>query len=159
MVGQLEAREAAGIVVDLIKARKLAGNHMLPLSPATDFFDLYSLPSAEPPCAHIVYNVRFAGQALLLAGPVSSGKTALAMGICGQLGAGVPFVPLTASAVYSSEVKKTEVLLEHCRRALGLRIREVKEVFEGEVVQLAAEEAENPHGGFGNPVHWRPSGP
>lgn len=113
MVGQQEAREAAGIIVDLIKARKLAG------------------------------------QALLLAGPVSSGKTALAMGICGQLGTGVPFVPLTASAVYSSEVKKTEVLLEHCRRALGLRIREVKEVFEGEVVQLAAEEAENPHGGFG----------
>ncbi|XP_026193360.1 ruvB-like protein 1 [Cyclospora cayetanensis] len=113
MVGQVEAREAAGIIVDLIKARKLAG------------------------------------QALLLAGPVSSGKTALAMGICGQLGSGVPFVPLAASAVYSSEVKKTEVLLEHCRRALGLRIREVKEVFEGEVVQLAAEEAENPHGGFG----------
>lgn len=25
MVGQLEAREAAGIIVDLIKARKLAG--------------------------------------------------------------------------------------------------------------------------------------
>lgn len=93
-----------------------------------------------------------AGQALLLAGPVSSGKTALAMGICGQLGTGVPFVPLSASAVYSSEVKKTEILVEHCRRALGLRIREVKEVFEGEVVQLAAEEAENPHGGFGRPA-------
>lgn len=71
------------------------------------------------------------------------------MGISGQLGQGVPFVPLTASAVFSSEVKKTEVLIEHCRRALGLRIREVKEIFEGEVVQLAAEEAENPHGGFG----------
>ena len=84
---------------------------------------------------------------------MSSGKTALAMGICGQLGTGVPFVPLAASAVYSSEVKKTEVLLEHCRRALGLRIREVKEVFEGEVVQLAAEEAENPHGGFGTSAH------
>ena len=110
-----------------------------------------------PNCKRVFFlscGMLHAGQALLLAGPVSSGKTALAMGICGQLGSGVPFVPLSASAVYSSEVKKTEVLVEHCRRALGLRIREVKEVFEGEVVQLAAEEAENPHGGFGMPAHF-----
>jgi DNA helicase TIP49 (TBP-interacting protein) len=35
--------------------------------------------------------------------------------------------------VYSSEVKKTEVLMENFRRAIGLRIKENKEVYEGEV--------------------------
>lgn len=112
MVGQVLAREAAGLVVDLIKSKKLAG------------------------------------QALLLAGPVGSGKTALAMAIAATLGNEVPFVPLASSSVYSSEVKKTEVLIEACRRAIGLRVREIKEVYEGEVVEMAAEETENPHGGL-----------
>ena len=34
--------------------------------------------------------------------------------------------------LYSSEVKKTEVLMENFRRAIGLRIKENKEVYEGE---------------------------
>ena len=49
---------------------------------------------------------------------------------------------MSASEVYSSEVKKTEVLMENFRRAIGLRIRETKEVYEGEVTLLTPEEAE-----------------
>lgn len=45
----------------------------------------------------------------------------------------VPFCPMVGSEVYSSEVKKTEVLMENFRRAIGLRIKENKEVYEGEV--------------------------
>lgn len=52
----------------------------------------------------------------------------------------VPFTPLVASEVYSSEVKKTEVLMENFRRSIGLRIKETKEVYEGEVIELNAEE-------------------
>ena len=44
--------------------------------------------------------------------------------------------------MYSSEVKKTEILMENFRRAIGLRIRETKEVYEGEVTLLTPEEAE-----------------
>jgi DNA helicase TIP49 (TBP-interacting protein) len=40
---------------------------------------------------------------------------------------------MVGSEVYSSEVKKTEVLMENFRRAIGLRIKENKEVYEGEV--------------------------
>jgi TIP49 P-loop domain len=40
---------------------------------------------------------------------------------------------MVGSEVYSTEVKKTEVLMEHFRRAIGLRIKENKEVYEGEV--------------------------
>ena len=45
----------------------------------------------------------------------------------------VPFCPMVGSEVYSSEVKKTEVLMENFRRAIGLRMKENKEVYEGEV--------------------------
>ena len=97
LVGQEKAREAAGLVVDLIKAKKMAG------------------------------------RALLMAGAPGTGKTALALGIAQELGPKVPFCPMVGSEVYSSEVKKTEILMEHFRRAIGLRIKENKEVYEGEV--------------------------
>jgi len=54
---------------------------------------------------------------------------------------------MVGSEVFSSEVKKTEVLMENFRRAIGLRIKETKEVWEGEVVELKTEESEDPHGG------------
>jgi len=116
LVGQEKAREACGVVVDLIQSRKMAG------------------------------------RALLLAGAPGSGKTALALGIAQELGPKVPFCPMVGSEVFSSEVKKTEILMEHFRRAIGLRIREEKEVYEGEVVELTVEETENPLGGYGRTI-------
>ena len=80
---QEEARMACGIVVDMIKQKKMAG------------------------------------RALLLTGAPGTGKTALALGIAQELGTKVPFCPMVGSEVYSSEVKKTEVLMEHFRRAIG----------------------------------------
>ncbi|CAL9067069.1 unnamed protein product [Musa banksii] len=115
-VGQMAAREAAGIVVDMIRQKKMAG------------------------------------RALLLAGPPSTGKTALALGISQELGSKVPFCPMVGSEVYSSEVKKTEVLMENFRRAIGLRIKETKEVYEGEVTELSPEESENTSGGYGKSI-------
>ncbi len=43
----------------------------------------------------------------------------MALGIAQELGTKVPFCPMVGSEVYSSEVKKTEVLMEHFRRAIG----------------------------------------
>ncbi|KAM3294590.1 hypothetical protein ACQJBY_037468 [Aegilops geniculata] len=60
----------------------------------------------------------------------------------------VPFCPMVGSEVYSSEVKKTEVLMENFRRAIGLRIKENKEVYEGEVTELSPEESESSTGGY-----------
>ena len=113
LVGQERAREACGVVVDLIRSKKMAG------------------------------------RALLLAGAPGTGKTALALGVAQELGPKVPFCPMVGSEVFSSEVKKTEILMEHFRRAIGLRIRESKEVYEGEVVELTVEETEDPLGGYG----------
>ncbi|KAL3234900.1 RuvB-like protein 1 [Nakaseomyces bracarensis] len=115
-VGQVEAREACGVIVDLIKAKKMSG------------------------------------RAILLAGGPSTGKTALALAISQELGPKVPFCPLVGSELYSVEVKKTETLMENFRRAIGLRIKETKEVYEGEVTELTPEDAENPLGGYGKTI-------
>lgn len=116
LVGQEAAREAAGIIVDMIRSKKMSG------------------------------------RALLLAGPPGTGKTAIALAIAQDLGNKVPFCPMVGSEVYSTEIKKTEVLMENFRRAIGLRIRETKEVYEGEVTELTPVETENPMGGYGKSV-------
>lgn len=116
LVGQETAREAAGVIVELIKSKKMAG------------------------------------RAILLAGPPGTGKTALALAVAQDLGPKVPFCPMVGSEVYSSEIKKTEVLMENFRRAIGLRIKETKEVYEGEVTELTPCETENPMGGYGKTV-------
>jgi RuvB-like protein 1 (pontin 52) len=116
LVGQIEAREAAGILVDMIKVKKMAG------------------------------------KALLMAGPPGTGKTALALAISQELGPKVPFCLMVGSEVYSSEVKKTEILMENFRRAIGLRIKETKEVWEGEVTEITPEEIDDPHGGYGKTI-------
>ena len=67
MVGQIEAREAAGVIVRMIKEGKFAGN------------------------------------AILIAGPPGSGKTALAIAIAKELGKDVPFVHIAGSEIYSTE--------------------------------------------------------
>ena len=81
----------------------------------------------------LIRSGKMAGRALLLAGAPGTGKTALALGVAQELGDKVPFCPMVGSEVYSAEVKKTAILMEHFRRAIGLRIKETKEVYEGEV--------------------------
>ncbi|KAF0933322.1 hypothetical protein E2562_017947 [Oryza meyeriana var. granulata] len=81
-VGQGGAREGAGLVVDMIRQKDMAG------------------------------------RALLLAGPHPTGKTVLALGISQELGSKVLFCPMVGSEVYSSEVKKTDMLMENFRRAI-----------------------------------------
>merc|ERR1711937_817881 len=76
----------------------------------------------------------------------------MALAIAQELGPKVPFCPMVGSEVYSTEVKKTEILMENCRRAIGLRIKETKEVYEGEVTELTPEERPDPHGGYNKVV-------
>ena len=67
----------------------------------------------------LVKSRKFSGRALLLVGAPGTGKTALALAISQELGVRVPFCPMVGSEVYSTEVKKTEVLAAAFRRAIG----------------------------------------
>jgi len=109
MVGQEKAREAAGLVVRLIKEGKLSG------------------------------------KTIILAGPPGTGKTAIAVAISKELGQNVPFIQMSGSEVYSSERKKTEVLIEAIRKCIGVEIHEMRKVYEGEVTNINISTASHPY--------------
>ncbi|CAI4212487.1 unnamed protein product [Parascedosporium putredinis] len=77
-----------------------------------------------------------AGRAVLLAGPPSTGKTALAMGLSQALGSDVPFTSLASTEIFSLEMSKTEALTQAFRKSIGVRIKEETEIMEGEVVEI-----------------------
>lgn len=79
---------------------------------------------------------KISGRAVLLAGPPSTGKTAIAMGLAQNLGSEVPFTAIAASEIYSLELSKTESLTQAFRKSIGIRIKEETEMIEGEVVEI-----------------------
>jgi len=109
MVGQEKAREAAGLVVRMIKEGKLSG------------------------------------KCIIFAGPPGTGKTAIAVAISRELGVNVPFIQMSGSEVYSSERKKTEVLIEAIRKCIGVEIHEMRKVYEGEVASVDIVTAPHPY--------------
>ncbi|TRM66249.1 TIP49 C-terminus-domain-containing protein [Schizophyllum amplum] len=84
----------------------------------------------------MVQEGRIAGRAMLFAGPPSTGKTAIALGMAQSLGSDVPFTMIAASEVFSLSMSKTEALTQAFRRSIGIRIKEETEIIEGEVVDI-----------------------
>ena len=109
MVGQTEAREAAGIVVQMIREGKMAG------------------------------------RGVLLVGPSGTGKTAIAVGIAKELGEDTPFVAMSGAEIYSSEMKKTEILMQAIRKSIGVRIKEKRLVYEGIVSKIRIAYVKHPY--------------
>lgn len=100
MVGQINARRAAGVIMRMVRAGKIAG------------------------------------RAVLVAGPPSTGKTAIAMGLSQSLGPDVPFTAIAGLEIYSLELSKTEALTQAFRKSIGIKIKEETEIIEGEVVEI-----------------------
>lgn len=84
----------------------------------------------------MVKDGKIAGRAVLIAGPPSTGKTALAMAMAQSLGPDVPFTLLASSEIFSLEMSKTEALTQAFRKSIGVRIKEESEIIEGEVVEI-----------------------
>lgn len=103
MVGQVKARKAAAVILQMIKEGKIAG------------------------------------RAVLVAGPPSTGKTAIAMGMAQSLGSDVPFTTIAASEIFSLDLSKTEALTQAFRKSIGVRIKEETELIEGEVVEIQVD--------------------
>ena len=99
MIGQVEAREAAGIIVELVRQGRLGG------------------------------------KGVLMVGPSGTGKTAIAVAMARELGEDTPFVAVNGAEVLAAE-NKTAFLMQAFRRAVGIRIRETREVVTGVVTEL-----------------------
>lgn len=84
----------------------------------------------------MVQQFKIAGRAILIAGPPSSGKTAIAMAMAQSLGTDVPFTSIAGSEVFSLEMSKTEALTQAFRRSIGVRIKEESEIIQGEIVEI-----------------------
>ncbi|KAH3674823.1 hypothetical protein WICMUC_003026 [Wickerhamomyces mucosus] len=84
----------------------------------------------------MVENGSIAGRAVLVAGPPSTGKTAIAMGLSQSLGKDVPFTAIAGSEIFSLELSKTEALTQAFRKSIGVKIKEETEIIEGEVVEI-----------------------
>ncbi len=96
----------------------------------------------------LVKKGKLGGRSVLLAGPPGTGKTAVAVGMARELGEDVPFIQLSGSQIFSADRDKTDILMESLRKALGIRVREMRDVYEGEVVSLdiqSAQAAYNPY--------------
>jgi TBP-interacting protein TIP49 len=99
MIGQVEAREAAGIIVELVRQGRLGG------------------------------------KGVLIVGPTGTGKTAIAVAMARELGEDTPFVAVNGAEVLAAE-NKTAFLMQAFRRAVGIRIKETREVVTGVVTEL-----------------------
>ncbi|CAN3375694.1 hypothetical protein DIURU_001254 [Diutina rugosa] len=109
----LQPKESAQGMVGQLKARKAAGVIL-----------------------KMVQQGKIAGRAVLMAGPPSTGKTAIAMGLSQSLGSDVPFTSIAGSEIYSNELSKTEALTQAFRKSIGIKIKEETELIEGEVVEI-----------------------
>lgn len=89
----------------------------------------------------MVKDGKIAGRAVLVAGPPSTGKTAIAMGMTQSLGPDVPFTMLASSEIFSLEMSKTEALTQAFRKSIGVRIKEETEIIEGEVVEIQIDKS------------------
>lgn len=109
----LQPKESAQGMVGQLKARRAAGLIL-----------------------KLVQAGQIAGRAVLIAGPPSTGKTAIAMGLSQSLGENVPFTAIAGSEVFSLDLSKTESLTQAFRKSIGIKIKEETEIIEGEVVEI-----------------------
>ncbi len=91
----------------------------------------------------LVKKGKLGGRSVLLAGPPGTGKTAVAVGMARELGEDVPFIELSGSQIFSAEKDKTDILMESLRKALGVRVSEMRDVYEGEVRSLNIESGQS----------------
>ncbi|KNH06784.1 ATP-dependent DNA helicase [Perkinsela sp. CCAP 1560/4] len=82
---------------------------------------------------------KIAGRCVLIAGPPSTGKTALGTAMAHTLGPHTPFNMIAASEVFSLEMSKTEALTQAFRRSIAVKLTEESDVIEGEVTAIDVE--------------------
>ncbi len=105
MVGQVKARRAAGLILEMIKEGKIAGRALLIAGqPGTG---KTAIAMGKCPFKQIIYSI-FVG---------------VWLGIAQALGSDTPFTAMSGSEIFSLEMGKTEALTQAFRRSIGVRIK------------------------------------
>ena len=115
MVGQLQARKAAGVILELIKQGKIAGRAILMAGAPGTGKTAIAMGNMTPIFFLIISHI---------------------IGMAQALGPDVPFTMMAASEIFSLEMGKTEALTQAFRKSIGVRIKEETELIEGEVVEI-----------------------
>jgi len=145
-------------------------NALLEPLPNTTLIGQHKARRAMGIVAQMIQASSTGGRSVLLAGPPSTGKTALAMALSQELekgstanatrsgrgtassdepskGSKVPFTSLSAPQVFSLEMSATEVLTQAIRQSMGVQIEEETEVICGEVVEVQMDTTFNESAG------------
>nr|KAF6268720.1 RuvB like AAA ATPase 2 [Myotis myotis] len=155
MVGQLAARRAAGVVLEMIREGKIAGRAVLIAGqPGTGKTAIAmgclgvsgqtagaGSPGAE--CDASEKGTRKSSHGTLVGR--EPGRLCMAQ----ALGPDTPFTAIAGSEIFSLEMSKTEALTQAFRRSIGVRIKEETEIIEGEVVEI---QIDRPATGTGSKV-------
>mmetsp|Transcript_10471 Transcript_10471/g.20613 ORF Transcript_10471/g.20613 Transcript_10471/m.20613 type:complete len:435 (-) Transcript_10471:103-1407(-) len=78
-------------------------------------------------------------QIVVFTGTTGAGKTALALAIAKEIGQDIPFYATSGAEIDSLKKKKTAILSEYCRKAIGINLFENIEFYQGELVDFLIE--------------------
>mmetsp|Transcript_64198 Transcript_64198/g.157940 ORF Transcript_64198/g.157940 Transcript_64198/m.157940 type:complete len:379 (-) Transcript_64198:2847-3983(-) len=84
----------------------------------------------------------------MLTGSTGAGKTALALGIAKEIGSEIPFCSINSSELSSLDEKDNNIFYEFCRKAIGIKILENNELYEGEVIDIVPNHYEKKNKGI-----------
>jgi RuvB-like protein 1 len=79
---------------------------------------------------------KMAGKVIIITGASGSGKTALGLSLGKELGESVPFTIINGSEFSYLDLNKISELIQSCRKAVGIRIADTIEFYEGEVTNI-----------------------
>ena len=140
------SRKALQIVV---KKNEIEGSDLLhKLAFSELFWDYVKEVLIIEPDEHYVYDLCVQEESPTFVagfGGIVVHNTAIAVAMARELGRDVPFIAITGSEIYSAERKKTDVLMDAMRQAIGVRIREMRDIYEGEVTDVHVRWASNPY--------------
>eukprot|EP00834_Sanchytrium_tribonematis_P007362 NODE_654_length_4980_cov_0.656833.p2 type:complete len:434 gc:universal NODE_654_length_4980_cov_0.656833:700-2001(+) len=94
----------------------------------------------------LIQESKLSGRSILFTGPTGTGKTAIALALSNELK--VPFTSTIASQVYSHQSNKSEYLTILMRQSIAIKIKEIKQVYEGQLTQYDVIEDTDPLNGY-----------
>ena len=85
---------------------------------------------------NLIKQNKMTGKVIIITGASGSGKTALGLALGKELGESVPFTIYNGSEFSFLHLNKTSRLIQSCRKAIGIKILDTVEFYEGEITDI-----------------------